>query len=69
MEAFCDICGQGYDMRDPAVTLHPGPQWECADESACADRRAAAITANDALAAAVEAALAAHTEVFPGDPS
>ena len=68
MEAFCDICGQGYDMRDPAVTLHPGPEWTSADESACFSR-AAAITANDALAAAVEAALAAHTEVFPGDPS
>jgi len=33
MDAFCSICGQGYDIRDPAITLHPGPEWECAIEA------------------------------------
>jgi len=51
-------------MTDPAVTLHPGPQWECADESACADRRAASLTDPE-----IAAAVAAFTRPFTGDPS
>ena len=68
MDAYCSICGQRYDIRDPAITLHPGPEWNCADEAACFER-AAANKARDELAAAIEDALAAHTEIFPGDPS
>ena len=64
MDAYCSICGQGYDMRDPAITLHPGPQWECADESACAGRRAASLVDPE-----IAAAIAALTRPFTGDPS
>jgi hypothetical protein len=61
MDAYCSICGQGYDTRDPAITLHPGPEWECADEAACFDRRAASLLAD---------AIATLTAPFtPGDPS
>jgi hypothetical protein len=64
MDVFCDICGHRYHMTDPAITLHPGPQWECADESACADRRAASLVDPE-----IAAAVAAFTRPFTGDPS
>jgi len=64
MDVFCDICGHRYNMTDPAVTLHPGPQWECADEFACAHRRAASLTDPE-----IAAAVAAFTRPFTGDPS
>ena len=66
MNVYCSICGHAYDMRDPGITLHPGPEWDCADESACFDRAAAS---RDEFIAAIEAAVAAHTEVFPEDLS
>ena len=64
MDAYCSICGHAYDIRDPAITLHPGPEWECADESACFDRRAASLTDPE-----IAAAVAAFTRPFTGDPS
>lgn len=42
VSAFCDICGKGYDMRDPAIRwLAIDGAWTCADEVACFDRKAA----------------------------
>ena len=64
MDVFCDICGHRYHMTDPAITLHPGPQWECADESACAGRRAASLVDPE-----IAAAVASLTRPFTGDPS
>lgn len=41
MDAFCSVCGKGWDMRDPEVMhLSLGDEWFCRDESACRARRA-----------------------------
>ena len=61
MDAYCSICGHRYDMRDPDITLHPGPPWECADKSACFGRRA------DQVGAEAVAELTAP--FMPGDQS
>ena len=39
---FCDICGHGWDERDPGVMfLYGDHAWVCYDEVPCFERRAA----------------------------
>jgi hypothetical protein len=42
MDVFCAIDGQRWDALDPGVRfVHGDGRWECVDEVACFDRRAA----------------------------
>ena len=40
---FCEVCGHGWDERDPGVRyLNIDRAWTCADEAECFERRALA---------------------------
>ena len=68
-QAWCEICGKQWAALDPGVRyVHGDGRWECADETACFDRRAMQQALDDVWANLTPEQLAGLEHAFSQAP-